>query len=203
MKFVILPLFISLFLNVSFSQQSDSLIEKSANPELKKPSTTYRTKGYLRILETGFGLGIGEVDGTSGKNTDRFFALKFVNAYQANESISVGIGVGFEKFRAVNTIPITFDLRFYPLKGKVSPTLNLAVGYGFDTKAFKNGIKEGEGLVFHPSVGIKSFVSKRAAFLFHVGYRIQGGNVFVVNGFSAKTVPTYFKFITFNLGISF
>ena len=203
MKTSILTLFFALLLTASFAQQNDSLIEKSTNPELKKPSTSYRTKGYLRILETGFGLGIGEVDGTSGKNTDRFFALKFVNAYQANESISVGIGVGFEKFSAVNTIPITFDLRFYPLKGKVSPTLNLAVGYGFDTKAFKNGIKEGEGLVFHPSVGIKSFVSKRAAFIFNVGYRIQGSNVFVVNGFSTKTVSTYFKFITFNLGISF
>ncbi len=174
--------------------------------KLKEKDSTgtyiYKKRGFISHLEGSFLLGVGSVSGIGQQNEDRGFGLRWVNGYQFSETMAIGFGLGVEKYIDALLIPVTLDIRATLRKGKTSPTINVNAGYAPDVSN-PNG---GGGFLFNPSIGIKSYVSRKTAFLFNVGFRVQqdqytyyaGGN------FMNKQKGTaLFKFINFSVGLSF
>lgn len=163
----------------------------------------YKRRGFINYTEVSFSKGYGEVGnaGSNNKNTDRSFGIRTVNGFQFSEHISVGLGIGLEKYINVLLVPVTFDLRFTFKKGKTSPTLNINAGGAPNIK----GVKEGGGFVVNPSFGIKTYVSRKTAFFFNVGYKIQQNSYDYQTGISGQTISfsSALNFVTFSAGLAF
>ncbi|HLP53782.1 MAG TPA: hypothetical protein VK151_02090 [Fluviicola sp.] len=174
---------------------------KAAKPD-SSGTYSYKKRGYIAHLEGSFLLGFGSVSGIGQQNEDRGFGLRWVNGYQFSETMAIGFGLGVEKYLEALLIPMTLDIRATLIKGKTSPTINVNAGYAPNSKGFN----EGGGFVFNPSIGIKSYVSHKTAFIFNIGFKAQqdqysyyaGGNFVTKQKGSAM-----FKFVNFSLGLSF
>ncbi|MES2555594.1 MAG: hypothetical protein V4604_05550 [Bacteroidota bacterium] len=166
------------------------------------PPYPYKKRGFINHTEASFILGVGSVSGVGQKNEDRGFGIRTVNGFQFSETMALGIGIGLEKYIDAVLVPVTLDARATLMKGKTSPTININVGYAPNIEGFN----EGGGFVINPSFGVKTYVSRKTAFFFNVGYKIQqdkfsyyaGGNFY-----NKQTTNVTFKFINFSLGLAF
>lgn len=177
--------------------------EKSekAGPDTIKPYI-YKKRGFINHTEASFILGVGTVSGVGQKNTDRGFGIRMVNGFQFSETMSLGLGLGLEKYMDAVLVPVTFDARATLLKGKTSPTININFGYAPNIKGFK----EGGGFVVNPSFGVKTYVSRKTAFFFNVGYKIQQDKYGYYAGgdfMNKKMATVTFNFINFSVGLAF
>ena len=163
----------------------------------------YKRRGFINYTEISFSKGFGEVGngGSNNTNIDRSFGIRTVNGFQFSEYLSVGLGIGLEKYISALLVPVTFDLRFTFKKGKTSPTLNINAGGAPNIK----GVKEGGGFVVNPSFGIKTYVSRKTAFFFNVGYKIQQDSYNYQTGIYSQTISysALLKFVTFSAGLAF
>ena len=172
-------------------------LEKAANVDHDSIQPyRYKRRGFINHTEASFILGVGSVAGTTQKNEDRGFGIRTVNGFQFSETMALGIGLGIERYIDAILIPVTVDIRATLRKGKTSPTININAGYAPNVKGFK----EGGGFTINPSFGIKTYISRKTAFIFNVGYKIQqdqytyyaGGNF--INKQKGSAI---FKFINF------
>ncbi len=189
-------------------------IEKMTKEELPKGSqanqigstgpVNYKSSGYTNITEFGYGSGVGHITVNNYEidNADYSFGFRTVNGVQLNEHFTLGLGLGYEKYKNAALMPITVDARASVLKGKVSPVFGASAGYaiGFDDAS--------NGLIIHPQFGIKTFISETSAFHFNVGYRWQQQEMKFYSGYtpysySEKREKVSFQFITFTTGFSF
>ena len=175
------------------------------NPNNNSKVTKFKKSGFINLTEINYSPGIGYVNSgyDTVRNDDYFFGFKTVNGFQLNEYLSLGIGVGLEKYKSATLLPITFDARATILKGKVSPVFAGNFGYAV-------GLINGKGgLVINPQIGMKIYFSKSVAYFFNVGYKWQTREVkyTVFNPpyymFTTETENVYFKFITISTGFAF
>ena len=161
----------------------------------------FKKSGFINLTEINFSPGVGyvKVEDYKFKNDDYSFGFRTVNGYQLNEHLSLGIGIGIDKYKFATLIPITFDVRATILKGKSSPVFTANVGYAVGLDDVKGG------LVINPQIGIKTYLSKDVAFLFNVGYKLLAQEVtyFNYSYFNTKTKTVYFQFFTINTGLAF
>lgn len=172
--------------------------------QLKDP-TDYKKKGFLNITEIGFGFGIYTINTYHGsfdiKGQFPILGLRTINGYQLNEYFSFGLGVGFDAFLDGDNkgalIPFTADTRINFRKGKLSPTLNLNGGYSV-------GVENSSGLIANPSIGMKLYLTKKIAYLFNIGYKVQQQNVKQPDeyGVDIPRIVNY-QFLTLSTGLSF
>lgn len=179
--------------------------ESTIKKQDQKQIATYKEKGYINLTEVNFCYGISSVKTSQGsasvQSQDPTFGLRTVNGYQFNPYFTLGLGLGYEAYDNSGLIPITLDSRIMFLKKKVSPVLNINGGYSV-------GLNNSGGLYANPSIGLRAFLSRKTAFLFNIGYKLQQ--------LTFETIPTYnyytqqtvkstenFNFLSFSLGVSF
>jgi hypothetical protein len=145
------------------------------NSNSSEKVTDYKKSGFINISEVSFCPGVGnvKVGSYSFKNEDYSFGFRTINGAQVNEHLSLGIGLGIDKYKNTSLLPITFDARATFLKGKVSPVFTANIGYAISLDGDKGG------LVINPQIGVKAYISKTVAYLFNIGYKWQGQEVLV------------------------
>jgi hypothetical protein len=168
-------------------------------------ATDFKKSGFINVTEINYSLGVGDVivGNYTYKNVDNSFGFRTINGYQLNEHLSLGIGIGIDKYKSATLLPITFDARATILKGKVSPVFTANIGYAVGLNDVKGG------LVINPQIGFKTYISKNVAYLFNVGYKWQGQEVMYFSGYnyyggySTTTENVNFQFITISTGFAF
>ncbi len=167
--------------------------------------TDFKKSGFINISEVSFCPGVGNVKFAdySVKNEDYSFGFRTINGYQVNEHLSLGVGLGIDKYKNVSMLPITFDARATFLKGKVSPVFTANIGYAINLDGEKGG------LVINPQIGVKAYISKNIAYLFNIGYKWQGQEVLIpygydfYYGYTNKKENAFYQFITISTGFAF
>lgn len=174
--------------------------QTSVNDTLKKIAApeNYKTNGRVFMMEVSAGTGLKKT-----VNGDRFFGLHIINGYRFNRYLTLAAGVGIERFTAVGMVPVFLDVRVTPREKKLrtSPSFNAAIGYAFTINNMKF-TNEG-GVCINPSIGIRRFTSKNAAFHAALGIRLQQGNVYTYSFYGVVPQKYSFVFMTLNLGMSF
>jgi hypothetical protein len=165
----------------------------------------YKKKGFISIAELNYGFGVNTLNTYKGSFViDGNFptiALRSINGYKLNEMFEFGLGVGFEAFLDGDSkgamIPLTIDARMNLKKGKFSPVLNLNGGYSI-------GVQNSSGLAANPSVGIKYYITKKIAFLFNLGYKVQQQNIKIPDQYGVP-LPRFvnYQFLSVSSGLSF
>ncbi len=180
-------------------------VQKIAKENRLIDPTDYKKKGFLNITEIGFGFGINTINTYRGSfdinGQPPILGLRTINGYQLNEYFSVGLGVGFEAFLDGDNkgalIPFSIDTRINFRKGKLSPVLNLNAGYSV-------GVQNSSGLAANPSIGIKLYLTKKVAYLFNIGYKVQQQNVKLPDQYGVD-IPRIinYQFLSLSTGLSF
>lgn len=165
----------------------------------------YKKKGFISIVELNYGFGVNTLNTYKGSFViDGNFptiSLRSINGYKVNEMFEFGMGVGFEAFLDGDNkgamIPLTLDGRMNFKKGKFSPVLNLNMGYSI-------GVQNSSGLAANPSIGIKYYLSKKTAFLFNLGYKVQQQNIKIPDQYGVP-LPRFvnYQFLSVSTGLSF
>lgn len=120
----------------------------------------------------------------TGRNHDgnvRDIGFHLSNGYQLRNGICAGLGAGLEKFDAVSVMPVYADLRYYPLKSRLSPFIWVKSGFSFtyddpdDSQNYYYGYysESKGGFMFNPGAGIELASWRRNAVNMGVGYRYQ------------------------------
>lgn len=175
------------------------------NSNEKHKLTEFKKNGFIYLAEINYCPGVGDVKmGTQIiKNFDYSFGLRTVNGYQFNEHFTLGLGLGIDQYRSATLIPISFDARATILKGKVSPIFTGNVGYAVGLNNVKSG------LIINPQIGLKVYISRNAAYLFNVGYKMQASAVTYIayvdnfGRYITTTDNANFHFITVSTGFAF
>ncbi len=128
-------------------------------------------KGYRGIVELGYGLKSGKY----GLDVTNF---NFVNGYQLNEKMFVGIGTGFKYFTEseFTLIPLYADFKYSFLNQKVSPILGFSAGFSFNP----NDGFQGEGFLFNPSIGAQIKGNGNMRYNISLNYQTQQMNFIVL-----------------------
>ena len=122
----------------------------------------YKKKGYLNLTEINFCAGEGNYS----------FGFRTINGYQFNENISLGIGIGADRWKVKASssshqifinIPLTIDM-LVSGKGKISPIFKFNSGYSLGLKG---------GFIINAALGYKKYITKNTAYLISLGYKWQ------------------------------
>ncbi len=184
MKCKCLVVIILISLNCCVGQISLSHF-KGSNNDL--PKYSYKKSGYTLITEI---LYFRDIAATNDILNQSKWSLRVVNGYQFN-NLTVGIGAAIEK----DALPLSLDLRYAIKDRKGSPT----IGLNISDKFLNND--NNEGLRFNPTLGVKSFVSEKTAFLLNFGVCWFGSNS--KNYYSNSNSKTDNIFLTLCAGFSF
>jgi hypothetical protein len=168
-------------------------------------SSDLKKSGYVNYSEITIFSGIGKIKyatNSSIENSDFSYCFRTVNSYFVSENISLGLGIGIEKFKEVSELPVTFDVRYTITSEKITPVFNTAIGYGVGLSGSEGG------LTFNPSFGIKAYITNNVAFLFNIGYKLKTDEwniLYYTNGSYAYTQQetVLMHFISINAGLSF
>ena len=180
-----------------------SFIEPVAYPV----KVNQKTNGYFIHLSASILTGKNELGNTTGKS----FHLS--NGYQFKNGLGVGIGSGLEEME-VTIIPLYADVRYYPLKTRISPYALLKTGYGFaasdkdlERDFYYTPVESKGGFLFNAVAGISLYTWQRTAVNIGVGYRYQKITIsqeqYWWGGPSTKETVTHFNRIELQLGFTF
>lgn len=148
---------------------------------------------------------------SSGKRVS--LSLHLSNGYQFRNGLSMGFGTGIEELDAV-VMPVYADLRFEPLKTKVSPFIWLKSGYGFTMSDEDGGYgyyygsypESKGGPMFNTGAGIALYSWRRNAVNIGIGYRYQKLSFRQVDIWSGEwnnEIVTHFNRIEVQFGFIF
>jgi hypothetical protein len=166
-----------------------------------------KTNGYFIHLSASILTGENEL----GNTTSKSFHLS--NGYQFKNGLGVGIGSGLEEME-VTILPLYADIRYYPLKTRISPYAWVKTGYGFVTSdkelerdVYYTPVDSKGGFLFSTGAGISLYTWQRAAVTIGVGYRYQKITIsqeqYWWGGASTKETVTQFNRIELQLGFTF
>jgi hypothetical protein len=167
-----------------------------------------RKSGYINITDLKFGFVVGDP-----KN---LYSLGFesINGYIINSLMSVGIGVGLERFifapNAKYTLPfISLDLRLYPFNCKNTFLSNhlrnifvaCNAGYSYNLTSHQAGFRDELcwGSFIYPGLGYKIPISNRTSVFINLGFKLQKNTTHNLYMF----IPTTIKLLNINAGIMF
>jgi len=126
---------------------------------------------FINITEVSYSMGVGNVQlyTLEFENDDESFGFQTINGSLINEHLSLGIGLGYEKYNHIQQLPLFLEARCYLTKNKsVKPVFVGDFGY-----AFGLGSESGGGILLHPQVGLKVAVSEKVAYGVTVGLKFQ------------------------------
>lgn len=139
--------------------------------------------------------------------SDKVIGLQTINGVTLGESISLGIGIGYDKYPDIGLSPIFLDFRYFITKNKISPFIELPIGQSFIIDYYARDGNEGNlsGFYTNPSMGIKFKISPNTAFNLSLGFKYQKSKEYL----SYKNVNLdhwenrEFGYINFKTGFSF
>jgi hypothetical protein len=167
-----------------------------------------RKSGYVNITELKFGVVSGDP-----KNLHSF-GFESINGYNIKSLMSVGIGVGLDRFifapNAKYTMPfISLDLRWYPLNCKNTFLSNnlrnifvaCSAGYSYNLTSHQVGFRDEDcwGSFICPGVGYKIPIFARTSVSLNLGLKLQENTTHNLN----MAIPTTIKLWNINAGIMF
>jgi len=161
---------------------------------------------FVNITEIYYTSGVGTITilGFPFKNEDESFGFQTINGALINENISLGIGVGYEKYKNAELVPLFLEARGYPGKNEnLKPVLGLDFGYALGTGTASGGI------LIHPQAGVKSFITEKIAWGFTLGLKLQQQSIstLVYDPYGTVTAVynenVFYKFLTFKAGFYF
>jgi hypothetical protein len=166
-----------------------------------------KTQGYFIQLSAGILTGKNEFGNTTG------YSFHLSNGYQFKNGLGVGIGSGLEKME-ITIIPLYADVRYYPLKTRISPYAWLKTGYGFvasdkdlERDLYNTPYDSKGGFLFNAGAGIALFTWQRIAVNIGVGYRYQKITISQEQYWwglpSTKEIVTQFNRMELQLGFIF
>ncbi|NPD47327.1 MULTISPECIES: hypothetical protein [unclassified Lentimicrobium] len=65
--------------------------------------------------------------------------LNLINGIQFKNKLFAGIGLGYVNFEGISGVSIFSDFDYLPLKTKLTPLINLKIGYNHICNQYKNG----------------------------------------------------------------
>lgn len=71
--------------------------------------------------------------------------FNIVNGINFNNKLFAGIGIGYLNFEGINGFSIFTDFEYLPLKTKLTPLINLKIGYSHIWNQYENGTGTGLG----------------------------------------------------------
>ena len=82
-----------------------------------------------------------------GYNLDEENGVDFsiINGIDFNNKIFTGIGIGYLNFEEINGISVFSDFEYLPLKTRLTPLINLKIGYSHIWNQYENGTGSGLG----------------------------------------------------------
>jgi hypothetical protein len=180
-----------------------SFIEPITNPV----KLDQKTNGYFIHLSASILTGENKL----GNTTSHSFHLS--NGYQFKNGLGVGIGSGLEEMD-ITIIPLYADVRYYPLKTRISPYALLKVGYGFaasdkdlERDFYYTPVDSKGGFLFNAVAGVSLYTWQRFAINIGVGYRYQKITIsqeqYWWGGAITKETVTHFNRIELQLGFTF
>ena len=118
--------------------------------------------------------------GRSGSIKISSLSIHLSNGYRFRNGISTGIGAGIEELN-VALLPVYADLRFHPLKTRVSPFVWIKSGYAFPLGdkspdqyfAYGSYPETRGGFMFNTGTGVALYSWRRNAVNIGIGYRYQ------------------------------
>lgn len=181
----------------------------------------FKERGVIYISSFSFANGFNEIsyaENTTMTNLNTAVSLHQVVGYQFNPYFSLGMGVGFEKWKRTSFIPLYADLRANLLYGRYSPFIS--ADFGYSSKWYespipdpKNLVIEGatEGLFFAGGLGLKVMFSKSAAGVISFEYKLQESSLKWSDdlNFEFKTLTTnqetrvLYQFVGVRVGVLF
>jgi len=166
-----------------------------------------KTKGYFIQLSASILTGKNKL----GNTTSKSFHLS--NGYQFKNGLGVGIGSGLEEME-ITIIPLYADIRYYPLKTRISPYASIKTGFGFagsdkdlERDFYYTPVDSKGGVLFNAVAGVALYTWQRTAVTIGVGYRYQKISIsqeqYWWGGASTKETVTHFNRIELQLGFTF
>ncbi len=127
----------------------------------KRQNLNGLTKGYKPIVEIGL----------MANDNGPLHKIDFINAYQFNPYLSLGVGTGLRAYLVDFDdiyMPLFADLRVNFKDTRVSPYFSLGAGYSFNaTDDFR-----GQGAMVQPTIGVRLNTGK-VAFNWGLGYNMM------------------------------
>ncbi|MBK7479841.1 MAG: hypothetical protein IPI69_09110 [Bacteroidales bacterium] len=124
-------------------------------------------------------LSASSLTGRNDEEKTGSMSFHFSNAYTFKNGLSIGFGTGYEEFD-VTVMPVYADLRYHPLKTRMSPFAWIKSGWSFgfskldDGRYYYYNFPESKGgLMFNTGAGMELASWRRNAVNIGVGYRYQ------------------------------
>lgn len=189
---ILVVLMAIVFATPSFAQFTSG-VNKSRTTN-SRSTTSSIEKGYKGMFDIGYGLGVGDLEGTNRVG----FAT--THGYQFNPYVFTGVGLGLNYYHEVESIniPIFANVRAtMPIKS-IAPFFDFRIGYSAGDVS---------GLYLSPSVGIRAAIGNKAGLTFSLGYEVQKCETYNI-GYSGGYYYDYYDTgnagaVTFRLGIDF
>lgn len=65
--------------------------------------------------------------------------LNFINGFNFKNKFYAGIGIGYLNFESVSGLSIFSDFDYFPLKSRLTPLINMRIGYNHIWNQYRNG----------------------------------------------------------------
>lgn len=152
-----------------------------------QPLENFKERGVIYISSFGFVNGFNQInyaENNSITNLATSVSVHQVVGYQFSRYFSLGMGIGFEKWKRTSFIPLYADLRFNLLSGQFSPFTS--INFGYSSKWYESPIPDNqnqvihgatEGLYFAGGLGLKVQFSNSAAGLISFEYKLQESSI--------------------------
>lgn len=129
--------------------------------------TNYKGKfetGFLRFQNTNVQVDPGpDWKGYNLDNEQNGIDINFINGLVFSDKFFTGIGFGYLNFEGINGASVFGDFEYLPLKTKLTPLINLKVGYSHIWNQYNNGtgselIEFGAGVCYKISEKIRIYL---------------------------------------------
>lgn len=138
-------------------------------------SNCFSQSVYLLRVETGvlsFQGHIVDVDpgpnwkGHNLNENQNGVTLEIINGISIKNKLALGVGLGYLNFEGTNGYSVFGDLRYVPLKSKISPLLNIRAGTSRIWNQYEGGTRTG---LFEVGFGVSYRLKDRSALYFSSG----------------------------------
>jgi long-subunit fatty acid transport protein len=180
----------------------------------------FKERGVIYISTLGFVNGFNKMtyaEGSTLYNQITALSIHQSVGYQLNPYFSIGMGLGYEKWKRTSFIPLYADIRANLLYNRYSPFIN--IDFGYSSKWYespmpdpRNQVIDGatEGVYFSGGIGLKIMFSNSAAGIISLEYKLQESSIKYsddLNQYSNLTTNredrVIYQFIGFRAGVLF
>lgn len=172
-------------------------VEKITKEQSYNPRLQYRKRelGNYFSIQGLLGPGLGYYKLNTLNYNNNIIGANVALGFRVAERFSGSLMLGINKFNNFSTAPFGFEFRYELTNKKVSPTLNLGIGYS------KYTATRGGFFLFNPSAGLNIQVDGKTSLLIDLGYMSRKVDFRLPNGGIFYTA--YENFLTIKFGAAF